>query len=136
MLRRARRFCSYSAVTCQGKRFQGVRMVLSQMRSAYSNPETKARVWPVPVPRMKVALVRALAFKTRTAGVRGGGSGVPTGGVNGFWMQPVAVALAQGKKGAAACAIGSAPFQFKPIADGVEVQLFAGCRLNKASAPL
>src|SRR5260370_35236416 len=84
---------------------------------------------------MKVALVRALAFKTRTAGVRGGGSGVPTGGVNGFWTQPVEVALAQGKTGDAACAIGSAPFQFSTIADGVEVQIFAGCSLNTAWPP-
>src|SRR5262249_27626449 len=97
----------------QGNFANGVLMLVSSVAPAYSKPETNARRWPVPVPTMRVALLRVLALIRRTAGVIGGGNGVPTAGVVGLGMQLVAVALAQGRTGPAACAITSSLFQLR-----------------------
>src|SRR5205814_5354551 len=121
MLSLARRFCSYSARKFHGKRFHGVAMLLSQMKSAYSKPETNARVRPVPVPTMSVALVMALVCRNAEGVATGLGKGVPAAGVFGCKMQVVwpGVLVEHSPTGETACATGSAPFQFSTMIEGV-----------------
>src|SRR5437588_5803318 len=135
MFRRERKFCSYSAVTRQGKRFQGVWKTLSKIKSAYSKPETKTRFWPVPVPVMRVALVMGLPLRVTSAAITGLGSGLPAAGVLGCRMQFFVDPLAQRPTGKEAWAISSAPFQFKMVNEGVEVHQLTGASFTPKVAP-
>ena len=96
-------------------------MLLSQMKSAYSKPDTNARVRPVPEPTMRVALVMALVCKNAEGAAIGFGSGVPAAGAFGCKMQVVwpGVLVEHKPTGETAWAMGSAPFQFITMIDGV-----------------